>query len=286
MALKGPLLSASNGSSVNATSALVFVGNGGQIVVDGSTDPLVSLSGGTHNLAFNLSAIFDLRGRATATALETVDGVDLDLGTDQAIRHGGAFFETAAATVNTNETFRLDTVLIQASAPLLNLKAGSNVTSVFDAIDLAQKAKLTSIGSVVKLDSSTLTVNFGALVSVRNGSLLRVTGDFLTLTNGSTLHLQNGGLLNVVNSVVNITGALINFGGSGGNAVNVSNPICSGTCTSVGGINVHLAGGAVVGNVSISNPIKNGTLGALNQGATNAVIQLVGPNSKVTISGN
>lgn len=294
MSLKGPLLSASNGSSVNTSASLVFVGAGGQISVTGSTAPLVALFGGTHAISSKFldifsPAIFDLRGRSTATANENADGVALTLGTDQPIKHGGGLLEASGATITTQRPFRMDTALLAASAPLVNLKAGSSLTSAAEAFELVQKAKLTSLGSVVKLDASTLTVNAGALAAVRAGSLLRVTGDFLQLSNASTLALLNGPLLIVSgNSVVNISGALINFGGTGGNLLSVANTLCNPSCTSIGGLNVNLIGGASAANVSISNPIKNGSLGSvtLSNAARTAVISVSGANSKVTISGN
>jgi hypothetical protein len=183
----------------------------------------------------------------------------------------------------------MDTALLAASAPLVNLKPGSSLTSASEAFELVQKAKLTSLGSVVKLDASTLTVNAGALAAVRAGSLLRVTGDFLQLSNASTLALLNGPLLIVSgNSVVNISGALINFGGTGGNLLSVANTLCNPSCASIGGLNVNLIGGASAANVSISNPIKNAGLGSvsLSNAARTAVISVSGANSKVTISGN
>jgi hypothetical protein len=298
MSLTGPLLSASNGSSVNTSASVVFVGPGGQLSVTGSTDPLMSLVGGTHAIASNLldgfaPAMFDLRGRSTATGIETADGVALALGTDQPIKHSGGLLEASGATITSQRAFRLDTALLAASAPLVNLKPGSSLASSVDTLDLVQKAKLTSLGAVVKLDASSLTVQSGALALVRNGSLLTVAGDFLQL-NGqlnkpSTLSLLNGPVLSVSgNSVVNISGALVNFGGTGGNLVSVANTLCSPSCTSIGGINVNLVGGASAANVTISNPVKNGSLGSINlsNSAQTAVISISGANSKVTISGN
>jgi len=120
-----------------------------------------------------------------------------------------------------------------------------------------------------------------------------VTGDFLQLSSqlnsASTLTLLNGPLLSVSgNSVVNISGALVNFGGGGNNLIDVKNTLCSPTCTSIGGLNVNLVGGASAANVVISNPIKNGSLGSisLSNSASTAVISISGANSKVTISGN
>jgi hypothetical protein len=279
---------------VNTSASLVFVGAGGQISVTGSTDPLVALFGGTHAISSKLldtfsPAIFDLRGRSTATANENADGVALTLGTDQPIQHGGALLEASGATITTRRPFRMDTALLAASAPLVNLKPGSSLTSASEAFELVQKSKLTSLGSVVKLDASTLTVNAGALAAVRAGSLLRVTGDFLQLSNASTLALLNGPLLIVSgNSVVNISGALVNFGGTGGNLLSVANTLCNPSCASIGGLNVNLIGGASAANVSITSPIKNSSLGSitLSNAARTAVISVSGANSKVTISGN
>jgi hypothetical protein len=229
--------------------------------------------------------MFDLRGRSTATGIETADGVSLALGTDQPIKHSGGLLEVSGATITSQGAFRLDTALLAASAPLVNLRTGSKLTSSADTLDLVQKAKLTSLGAVVKLDASSLIVA-GALASVRNGSLLSVSGDFLQLNNASTL-LVKGPLLSVSgNSVVNISGALVNFGGLAGNLVSVTNTLCTASCTSIGGLNVNLIEGASAANVSIANPIKNGGLGTLSNSAQTAVISISGANSKVTISGN
>ena len=53
---------------------------------------------------------------------------------------------------------------------------------------------------------------------------------------------------------------------------------------SIGGINVNLVLGASAANVSITNPIKNGTLGSINlnpdPGTNTAVIQGAGPTAR------
>src|SRR5262249_44084727 len=162
---------------------------------------------------------------------------------DQPLVLNGILLETSGATVTTEKGVLLDTLLLQATAPILSLKAGSNVTTNVDALDLASRVKVTSVGPVFKLDASILTIRNGAAVSVGAGSILRVTGDLLQLVNGSTLKTLNGPLLNVAGgSVVNISGALVSFGGSGGNLVSVSNSLCP--CTTFSGIPVALTGGA------------------------------------------
>ena len=90
--------------------------------------------------------------------------------------------------------------------------------------------------------------------------MLRVTGNLFSLTNGSSLSLLNGPLVSLSGgSILNVTGALIGFGGTGGNLVSVTNSFCP--CTTIGGIPVSLTGGALASNVSIAGAIKNGGLG-------------------------
>ena len=87
--------------------------------------------------------------------------------------------------------------------------------------------------------------------------MLRVTGNLFSLTNGSSLNLLSGPLVSLSGgSMLNVTGALIGFGGSGGNLVSVTNSFCP--CTTIGGIPVSLTGGALASNVSITGAIKNG----------------------------
>jgi hypothetical protein len=288
------VLNAGAGSSLSAPGPLVGTFGGGQVLVNGSTDPLFLFTGGSHAFG-TASTAFILNGLPSETADEVVDeggeeeeGLTLTLGTRKPLQHSGSLLEADGATLTTNRGVTIDTALVEASAPLINLRSGSRLTTAVDALDLVQKAKLTSVGPVFKLDASTLTVNNGALALVRGGSFLSVTGDFLHMRNGSTLNLLNGPLLNVSgNSAVNISGALVNFNGSGGNAINITNTLCPSGCANIGGLNVNLTGGAGIGNVSITNPIKNGALGAINLSNENtAVISVSGANSRVTITGN
>ena len=81
------------------------------------------------------------------------------------------------------------------------------------------------------------------------------------------------------------------FGGSGGNALKVTNSLCS-PCSLIGGIPVALTNGAVASNVSIGgSPIKNPGLGAvtlsnptLGSGGT-ALAVVSGATSKLTVAG-
>jgi hypothetical protein len=158
------------------------------------------------------------------------------------------------------------------------------MTTAADTVQLSFQAKVTSLGSVVTLDRSALTVASGAGLSLSGGSVLRVTGNLFSLTNGSSLNLLSGPLVSLSGgSMLNVTGGLIGFGGSGGNLVSVTNSFCP--CTTIGGIPVSLTGGALASNVSISGAIKNGGLGTVNLSPNAALIRVDGATTKVTIGG-
>ena len=84
---------------------------------------------------------------------------------------------------------RLDVALLQASAPLLSLRADGGVASALtttsNTIDLTSRAKLNATAPVIALDGSRLTVNNASVVNVAGGSYLGVTGNLLSVANGS-----------------------------------------------------------------------------------------------------
>jgi hypothetical protein len=279
VSLNGGLLDATN-SPITSSADFVLGTGKGQFIVTGPAAPLVSLTGGTHQIA-SAGSIFHLVG--TATERDSVSG--LTLGTEKPIQHSGGFLEMNAATVSTARAVRVDVALLEASAPLLNLfgPGGSQLTTSSNAIDLTLKAKVTNTGTFVALDQSRLIVNNAALVRVTDGSFLQGGGNLVNLANGSTLTINNGVLLSVGGgSIVTINGALIAFSSLPGNTVNVSNTL---NFVIIGGIPVALTGGALAGNVVITGtPIKNPSLGTITP--NKALIQVNGPTSKVTISGN
>jgi hypothetical protein len=299
MTLDGPLLSASNGSKLTMPGSLVNVFAGGEVIESHPTSAFVSISGGTHSIASDSTLpLFGLFGRSTATKSETIatSGLDtsdstLTLGTDQPLQRSGsgAYLELSGATVSAEKGLNLDVALLSASAPLLNLKSGASLTSAADALNLTSKAKLTATGPLVKLDASTLTITSGHAIRTMGGSFLNITGDLFSLSNASTLTIKNGGALFVSgDSVVKISGALINFGGSGNNQVSITNSFapnfsCSTQC---GGLHVSFQNGASLSNVSITNALKNSSLGSVSLSTGGSHIVLDGANSKVIISGN
>ena len=279
VSLAGPLLRATD-ASLTVPVSLLSVLPGGRFT--SSTDePLVTIAGGTHALGTDV-AMFDLAGRATAM---DVDSGRL-LATDAPLTAGGSLFEADAATVTTQQALRVDTALLEATAPLLHLKNGSVLTSAADAITLSGTSRLRAGSTLVAVDASRLAVAMGALVNVAGGSVLSVAGDLLSLRNGSTVSLFNGPLLSVSGgSLVSIGGGLVAFGGSGGNLLSVSNSLCGGACPLIGGIPVALMNGATAGNVSIgAGAIQNPGLGSIKLASpSTALLSVSGAGSKVTI---
>ncbi|MDO8478574.1 MAG: FecR family protein [Candidatus Rokubacteria bacterium] len=279
VSLAGPLLRAS-GTDLNVGFSLFSVLPGGSFA-SSTTDPLVSLQGGTHALGSSIG-IFDLAGSRTALDAET----GLTLAIDRPLSTGGTLFQADGATVDTRQAVKVDTALLEATAPLIALLNGSTMTSAADAIDLTGRSKVTGAGSLVALDNSRLTVSRGALVNVAGGSYLRVAGDLVSLRNGSVLNILNGALLYVSGgSIVSVSGALVAFGGTGGSILSVSNSLCGGACVLIGGIPVAFSGGATAANVSTgAGAIKNPSLGTIKLASpSTALVSVSGPASKVTI---
>lgn len=276
--LAGPLLHATD-SNLTVPWSLLAVMQGGALTTS-STDPLARLDGGVYSFGGAGVPMFDLYGTSAAVDPET----GLTLGTHRPLQHGGSLLEASNATINATQVVRVDNALLEASAPLLSLRNGSKLTTAADTVQLSYQAKVTSLGSVMKLDRSMLTVARGAALNLAGGSVLRVTGDLFSLTNGSSLSLLSGSLVSLTGgSILNVTGALIGFGGTGGNLVSVTNSFCP--CTTIGGIPVSLTGGALANNVSITGAIKNGGLGTVNLSPNAALIRVDGAATKVTIGG-
>jgi hypothetical protein len=290
----GPLLNGTG--TLNLAGGLANIFGGGQVTTTGATDPFVLINGGAHTVASSPGfAMFRLFGRATATAADPETG--LSLGTDRPIQ--GALqgdgtrpvvtplLETSGATVTGQKIAHFDTLLLEATAPLLNLRANGSTQSVLtttgtNAVDLSFQARVSALGSsLIRLDNSVLNVANGSLVNV-NASKLSVAGDLVNLLNGATLSLINGPLITVAgNGFANITGGLINFGGTSGNTVNVTNTLCP--CSLFGGVPVALQNGALATNVQISSPIKNPTLGTVNLSPNAALAVVNGAGSKLIV---
>lgn len=274
--LAGPALNATD-SDLTVPFSLVSVLQGGSLTTT-STDPLVLLEGGTHALG-SAVGVFDIAGVNTAADPDT----GLTLGTDKPLQHPGVLLETSGA-VNTQSVLKLDTALLAATLPLINLKAGSNLTTEGATIDLSYRAKVTSLGPVVSLDASTLTAK-GALISV-NGGVFSGSGALVTLANGSTLNVP------VLASVVGggqflWAGPLGAFSGVG-NTINFNNNLCaSASCLTAGGLKFALQNGAQASNIKVTNAnlwVGAGTSGTVNVPASAAQFVVQGATSTVKIT--
>src|SRR5215813_9195787 len=278
--LAGPLLRATDTNLTIPTSLLTVLPGGS--FSSTTTDPLVSVNGGTHAFGTDV-AMFDIAG--SGTALDADSG--LMLATTEALKTNGPLFEADGASVTTHQVVRLDQALLEASAPLLHLKNGSQLTSASDAIALGDQSRLTSNASaLVALNASKMLVSTGSLVNVSGASVLNVSGNLVSLSNGSALSILNGSVLTVSgNSLASIGGSLVSFGGSGGNLLSVSNNYCGGSCAMIGGIPVALLNGATASNVSIgAGAIQNPNLGSVHLGSpSTALVTVSGAGSKVTI---
>ena len=233
----GIMLTGSDDGAVSVTESLVHLDAGGTLV-SSSTSPLFSLDGVANLATASGKAVFDLTGSMTTTEVVThpAGDVTLTLGTDQPIHSGtttaptplaGPLLQTSGAILGNispiQRVVKLDTALLEASAPLIDASSFSNLTLNGAAVELFQRAKLdTGIVSttLVNLNNSMLTVNNGPLVSVAGGSFLNVTGSVVSLTNNSTLNLVNGPLVAVSGgSVFSLTGSFGSFGTTGNNAI-------------------------------------------------------------------
>ena len=261
--LDGPAIRATN-SEISLPFSVLSAIQGGSIVSTWA-GPLVDLDGGRYALG-PLVSMFTVAGTAPD---------------DQPLQHQGGFLNAANASIATGNVMIVDTALLQASAPLLNL-TNSTLIAHDSAVDLQGKARLTSLGPLFALDRSQLVVAAGALVNVRNGSSLTVTGDLVRLANGSSLSLLNGPLAQVLgNSALTVTGSLVAFVGAG-NALSITNSLCSTfACASVGGLNVALTGGASAANVSLTNAITGS--GTVSMSPNSAAILMSGPGSTVKV---
>ena len=173
----------------------------------------------------------------------------------------------------------LDRALLEASLPLMAATNNSLIRTATNAVDMSA-ARLTAVGDLIQLNASRFDVVSGALANVMGGSRLTVGGNLITLANGSTLNLMKGPVLNVSgNSLVDITGAMIGFSGAG-NAVNITNDLCAGGCSTIGGLRVRL-NGTPANNVTVNNAVTG--QGAVNLSPNAAHLSVSGNGSRVII---
>lgn len=222
---KGVFSRITGNTTVATVGSFLRLDSGAQIVQTG-TDPLVSMSGGI--LVSGAGHLFDLTGRAGVTQIDSDTG--LTVGADRPIQPGTAapvFDADNGALIGlAGSAYKIDTALLEATAPLLNLKGGTALVTGDHAVNLAGSAKVSipnDAVSMITLRASALTVASGHLVNVAGGSVLNIAGNLVSLADSSTLSILNGLLLNVSgNSSASVGRSLVSFSGSG-NVLNVNN---------------------------------------------------------------
>lgn len=316
--LSGSLLSAGStlniGKEADVSASLLNIHSGGQLVMNSTSNPVILFTGGTHTIGTG-----DSTSNNTPNRLVRLQGVNTSsttgLGTDQPIKGptssslsgatnpiGTLVKATDAATIEVKKGSGdssggngvvIDTALYEATAPILDLLEPSTRTTptlkTADATVDIFKSKVVANGPLVAMDKSFINVTNGAFIHVRGGSFVDITGDLLKLINGAKIEVINGPLIKVEGtsstgtvSELKVSGALVNFNGTGNNKIIVNNSICSGACSTISGIQVKEGS---TGSISIgSNPIKNSSLGSIDvQSSSTAVIQ-TGSSGKVNIT--
>jgi hypothetical protein len=239
-------------SNIATGGSFLRLDSGARIIQTG-TDALVSMSGGSLSVgAGDDGHLFDLVGRASYTETDYDSG--LRIGADRPIQPGleAPVFEADNGAVVTvrGSAYKVDMALLEATAPLLNLKGGSSLTTGDHAVNLVNSAKVSipnDAVSMVTLKASMLTVARGNLVNVAGGSVLNIAGNLVSLADASTLNLLNGLLLNVSGgSYASVGRALVSFSGSG-NVLNVNNSI---------------APTAIINGIPVAGPVDSFRIGA------------------------
>ena len=242
-------------STIATGGSFLRLDSGAQLVQTGTgTDPLVSMLGGSLAVGTDTADghIFDLAGRASSTEVDFDSG--LRVGADRPIqpRAEAPVFDTDnGAVVNVRgSAYKVDTALLEATAPLLNLKGGTSFTTGDHAVSLVGGAKASipnDAVSMVSLRSSLLTVARGNLVNVAGGSVLNIAGNLVSLADASTLNILNGLLLNVTGgSYASVGRSLVSFTGAG-NVLNVNNSIVP---------------TAIINGIPVSGPVDSFRIGA------------------------
>jgi hypothetical protein len=296
LTLGHPAVDVINTGSLTANADVLSVS--GTLTINGNA-PLIKVSGGGSLTTTGTANIVGLTGSATALP-ETVEGNSLTLGTDRPLHGPGtcpscslanSIISANSGTITTNQAVRVDTALLEATAPLINMLASSQMTSNNDLVKLAQQAKL--FGNVpgdalVKLNNSTLNVT-GSLFNVAGGSFLNVVGNLFSLTstsgNSSTLNITNGALVALSGgSVFKLTGSFGSFSGAGTNTVNLPTSLSGYTVNTSLGFGVALATGTSITQVVPTNFTPFTGLSGSNTVTNNGIVlKIADPSSKVRL---
>ena len=97
----------------------------------------------------------------------------LTLGTLRPLQHAGSLFDASNATVSAVQAVRVDNALLEASAPLLVLRNGSNLTTAADTVQLSYQAKSRASARSSSSTAAPGPSPRGAALSLAGGSVLR-----------------------------------------------------------------------------------------------------------------
>jgi len=320
--LEGSLLFAENnttlkvGTDSSRGGDLITIRDGSQLIMN-TSKPVVELSGGTltvgtdegttdtRNHLFFLEGVDPdgdgigtrpIEGSADDAFSVGTENAELPIGTLLKATDGATITVkrdpgdmTAGGSPRGGTALRLDTALLEATLPIIELLRSSlltdgGVVSMLDSkvisnsafVALRDKSEITTIGRFALLDNSLITVK-DALIDLKGGSIMKIGSstnlqDLLRLTNGSIITVVDGPLIRVdgKDTLLEISRRLVNFGGTGGNKIVVKNSLCEGACVVKRGIQVLESG---TGSISIDrNPIGNGALGSIDPSSTSAAI--------------
>ncbi len=275
-------------SDLTFNNDLIRILNGGQINTM-SNNALVHLDGGTHTLGsslMNLSGVnLDGMGLGSDQPVYGMNGMGFMTPSGaQAFNPVGQLFKAInGANVDVaGSAVRLDTALYEATLPVIELigsvGAGNPDTILTSNNTFADiiRSRIVLERPFVTLDRGLINVTNGPFLHLSNGSQMSVADSLLKLSNGSRINVVNGALVEVsgTGSLLDVAGALVEFGGFGGNQIIVRNNLCSPSCNLVKGVNVLTATGGQV-NIIGNNPVINPGLGTIDVNSTDALIKAV-----------
>jgi hypothetical protein len=243
-------------SDIRTRGSFVRLEEGARVIQHGR-HPVVSVLGGTLSVGEGEGGghLVEVLGRPGALHADpdpdpvTGNPTGLTFGSDRPLEPGpGAPVLAAdggAVVTVRGSAYKVDTALLEATAPVLALAGHSTVTTSRHAVDLAGRAKVSvpaDAVAMISVDASRLTVRSGHLVNLAGGSRLNVAGDLLRVGHGGRVDVVDGLLLSVTGGSVASLGTLVRFTGTG-NALHVSNRVAP--TALVGGVPVFGPAGAV-----------------------------------------
>ena len=273
-------------SDLTFNNDLIRILNGGQINTM-SNNALVHLDGGTHTVGaslFNASGVnLDGMGLGSDQPVYGMTGMGFMTPSGaQAFNPIGQLFKaTNGADINVaGNAVRLDTALYEATLPVIELigsSGGSGPDTILTSNNIFAdiiRSRIVLERPFVSLDRGLINVTNGPFLHLSNGSQMAVADSLLKLSNGSRINVVNGPLIEVsgTGSLLNVAGALVEFGGFGGNQIIVRNNLCSPSCSLVKGVPVLLGTGGQV-FIPGNNPVINPSLGTVDVLPTDALIK-------------